>query len=119
MVLQLSPVFKQMNRYYFEFKILPSSSLVKNELKKFKVNYTNLILKVMHDVGSRNHEEFLIKEKIANLILKISITNQFYDCFTSYVEKINKKTSKLHSKRLAITSAVMFVRFVNILEKRN
>lgn len=51
MVLQLSPVFKQMNRYYFEFKVLPSSSLVKNELKKFKVNYTNLILKVMHDVG--------------------------------------------------------------------
>ena len=118
MVLQLSPVFKQMNRYYFEFKILPSSSLVKNELKKFKVNYTNLILKVMHDVGSRNHEEFLIKEKIANQILKISITNQFYDCFTSYVEKINKKTSQLHSKRLAITSAVMFVRFVNILEKK-
>ena len=85
---------------------LDKIALILNSKKEFAISF------------SPSFDEKNEKEKIANQILKISITNQFYDCFTSYVEKINKKTSQLHSKRLAITSAVMFVRFVNILEKK-
>lgn len=112
----LRPIFTTINNHFLISRVFPSLNLISFDIKRSEVKHKRLILSYFTVLLCQDSTEFFIKEQISKQILQIKSDNYYYECFISYTKKIMKKATLLHSKRLAITSAVILLNFINKLK---
>lgn len=110
----LHPVILQINNYFLQYQKLPNMLSV-DLLKTSKFKHYHFILSFLHDYMSQDYKDFKVSQMISRQTNKLNKNSPHFNEFKKYIAKIQKRQITLHSKRLAITSAVMILTFTKLV----
>lgn len=116
-LVEFSPILRSIDQHYLKFNELPSAEYIVKNIEKYEISHQKSLTKLIYNLRGEDIEHLRTLEKIKKQIAKINESYPEYNVFSSYIDKIKRKNTLINSKRLAITSAAMFIEFMYVLDK--